>query len=192
MNIAKGWLMSLVVNLYAGPGAGKTTTALRLTSDLKLRGLNVEYVSEYVKDAAWWGHLDVFDQPDLCFAGQHRALRTVHAKCDVVVCDSPINLPIVYATSLAGYPHAEFSALVHKLFSSYDNLNLLIDRGQLPYEPIGRNQTYHEALAVDSAVDTFLGDNDIPRIKFDPKNDTQYQTVLRYITKQQISRKKGL
>lgn len=39
------------INLYAGPGAGKSTTAAMQFAKLKIAGHSIELVSEYVK--AW-------------------------------------------------------------------------------------------------------------------------------------------
>lgn len=44
---------ALVVNLFGGPGCGKSTTMARLFADLKTRGLNVEMVSEFAKDLVY-------------------------------------------------------------------------------------------------------------------------------------------
>ena len=41
---------TLVINLFGGPGCGKSTTMARLFADLKARGYNVEMVSEFAKD----------------------------------------------------------------------------------------------------------------------------------------------
>ena len=43
-----------VVNLYGGPGAGKSTAALQLVAELKKRGINADYVSEYAKELTGW------------------------------------------------------------------------------------------------------------------------------------------
>lgn len=42
-----------IINLYGGPGAGKSTSAAFLYYLLKANGFNVELVREYVKDWAW-------------------------------------------------------------------------------------------------------------------------------------------
>ena len=41
---------TLIVNLLAGSGAGKSTNAARLFAMLKDRGIETELVTEYVKD----------------------------------------------------------------------------------------------------------------------------------------------
>ena len=40
---------TLLVNLYAGPGAGKSTGAAYIFAKLKMAGIDCEYVSEYAK-----------------------------------------------------------------------------------------------------------------------------------------------
>ena len=42
-----------VINLFGGPGCGKSTTAADLFARMKLRGLSVELVTEYAKDVVW-------------------------------------------------------------------------------------------------------------------------------------------
>ena len=39
--------LPLVINAYGGPCSGKSTTCLHLVAELKKRGYNAEYVSEY-------------------------------------------------------------------------------------------------------------------------------------------------
>jgi len=38
-----------VINLFAGPGAGKSTTAAGLFAEMKRANVDVELVTEYVK-----------------------------------------------------------------------------------------------------------------------------------------------
>ena len=42
-----------IINLYGGPGAGKSTSASDLFVILKERGVNAELAREYVKRWAW-------------------------------------------------------------------------------------------------------------------------------------------
>lgn len=43
----------LVVNLFGTPGAGKSTGAAYIFSELKMRGINAELVIEFAKDKVW-------------------------------------------------------------------------------------------------------------------------------------------
>lgn len=44
-----------IINIWAGPGAGKSTTAAETFALCKKAGLGVELRTEYVKDWAWRG-----------------------------------------------------------------------------------------------------------------------------------------
>jgi adenylylsulfate kinase-like enzyme len=39
-----------VINLFGGPGTGKSTLAAALFTDLKMKGINAELVTEFAKD----------------------------------------------------------------------------------------------------------------------------------------------
>ena len=45
----------LVVNLFGAPGAGKSTGASYVFSQLKMMGVNAELVTEFAKDKVWEG-----------------------------------------------------------------------------------------------------------------------------------------
>lgn len=51
---------SIVVNLFAGPGADKSTGATYIFSKLKMLGIDAEYVSEFAKDKVWEENERVF------------------------------------------------------------------------------------------------------------------------------------
>lgn len=42
-----------VINLFGGPGIGKSTLAAGLFEHMKIAGFNVELVNEYAKDMVW-------------------------------------------------------------------------------------------------------------------------------------------
>jgi hypothetical protein len=41
---------TIIINLFAGPSAGKTTSALTMVSALKREGIVAEYIPEYPKE----------------------------------------------------------------------------------------------------------------------------------------------
>jgi hypothetical protein len=88
--------MTQVINLIGGSGLGKSTTAAGLFSEMKLRGLHVELVTEYVKKWAWQGKkIDPLDQP-LIFGKQAHAESILYGKVDWIVTDSPLILSALY------------------------------------------------------------------------------------------------
>lgn len=51
----------IVVNLFGAPGAGKSTGAARIFSNLKMAGINAELVTEFAKDKVWEENKAVFN-----------------------------------------------------------------------------------------------------------------------------------
>ena len=47
--------MTKVINLFGGPGAGKSTIAAGLFYNMKIAGYNVERADEWIKDKVYEG-----------------------------------------------------------------------------------------------------------------------------------------
>jgi adenylate kinase family enzyme len=151
---------SLVVNFFAGPGAGKTTCAWELAAALKKLGLVVEYASEYTKELVWEERDDLLngsrENQNMVFAEQKRRLDRLVGKVDVIVTDSPLLLQVCYVKEDAD--RFETDALT--AHNSYHNFNLFISRGA-EYEQQGRVQNRSEAETIDESVKDMLKRNGI-------------------------------
>lgn len=65
-----------VINLFAGPGSGKSTTCAGVFSKLKLAGVNCEMALEYAKDKVWEQSFHTLDNQIYIFGKQlHRLWR---------------------------------------------------------------------------------------------------------------------
>jgi hypothetical protein len=96
--------MTTIINLYAGPGAGKSTSAANLFAHLKQKHYNVELVSEYVKVWAYQGKpIGVYDQLYVQAKQMHRESQLLN-KVDFIITDSPVWLCAYYAKHY--YPKA--------------------------------------------------------------------------------------
>lgn len=137
-----------VINLYGGPCAGKSVTAVDIFSNLKKKGLNVELVTEYAKDMTWEDRHNILCDPDYIFAKQHRRQRRLVGKVDIIITDSPLRLSTFYASKYAwtGFPVEQFTDMVNLCDAQFDNFNVFLDRAG-EYNPVGRNQTEEEADA---------------------------------------------
>ena len=63
-----------VINLFAGPGSGKSTTAAGLFYHLKTMNKKVEYVSEYAKDLIYENRFERLNDYLYMLAKQHHRL----------------------------------------------------------------------------------------------------------------------
>ena len=137
-----------VINLFAGPGAGKSTTAAGVFYRMKTMGLNVELITEYAKDMTWEARYNVLADQLYVFAKQHRRQLRVKDQVDYIVTDSPLLLCLHYAPD--DYP-ASFERLVLDMWGEFDNHNFFLLR-EKPYVQIGRSQTEEEARQIDLAL----------------------------------------
>ncbi|CCF85887.1 AAA family ATPase [Nitrolancea hollandica] len=140
-----------VVNLYAGPGAGKSTTAAGVFSLLKLHGVNAELVTEFAKDLTWEGSQAVLANQDYVLGQQYHRLWRLNGKVDIIVTDSPLLLSLVYGDT----SNWRFVHYVESLYSNFNNVNYFIERVK-PYQEAGRNQTEDEARDLDRSIRDML------------------------------------
>jgi len=149
-----------VVNLFGGPGTGKSTTAAGLFHLMKLQSMEVELVTEYAKDLVWAERDMMFTEQDYIFAKQNHRLRRLRGKVDWVVTDSSLILGHFYIPD--DFPGREpFCQFVNEMYNSYDNVNIFLVRDK-KYNPNGRNQTEDEAKAIDKMIMDYLNVNNIP------------------------------
>lgn len=149
---------TLVVNLIAGSGAGKSTNAARLFSMLKDLGVECELVTEYVKDMVWEGRTEIFNCQPYIFGKQLYKLQRVKGKVDVIITDRPICLDMIYDPE----QDDDFRRYSLKQFNKFNNLNVFLKRNK-KFSPNGRNEkTIEEAIKVDNSILKALDEAIIP------------------------------
>lgn len=151
---------TLVINMFAGPGAGKTTCAWEIASKLKKLGYVTEYVGEYAKELVWDGRVDLLEgtavKQKAVYDEQKRRIDRLLGKVDFVVTDSPPILSMVYLKESA----PDFEKQMVEDFHKYHTFNIFIERS-VHYEKEGRLQTLEEAKALDMGVKSFLKEHNI-------------------------------
>lgn len=149
---------TVVVNMFAGPGAGKTTCAWEVASALKKKGLVVEYVSEVAKEYVWDNNLEMLngsvENQRRLFEEQDRRVQRLMGKVEVVVTDSPILLNTIYLKE----NNPQFKEEVVKRFRKQNNFNVFVERGK-HYEKEGRIHDYAESVSIDTQIQDLLSDN---------------------------------
>lgn len=137
-----------VINLFGGPGSGKSTTAAGLFFKMKHIGLKVELVTEFAKDCTYEGGHTLPDQ--LAVLGeQHRRLSRLEGHVDWAITDSPLLLGAIYAKG--DFDCREFENAVTWAFNRFDNHNFLLVRNE-PYSTYGRTQSFEEACEIDDKI----------------------------------------
>lgn len=138
--------MTLIVNLWGGPGSGKSTTAAGLFARMKLAGAKVELAHEFAKEVVYKGDLDTLEDQWYVTGHQANRLRRLVGKVDFVINDSPLPLGIVYAKP--PFTRDWFTEAIWGLYDTFRNTNFWIQRVR-PYAQYGRVQSEAEAHEVD-------------------------------------------
>lgn len=148
-----------VINLFAGPGAGKSTTAVGLFFKMKCAGHNVELVTEYAKELVYQNSPLLRFQEHVTNQQIKRQQRLV-GNVQFAITDSPLLLGLVYGERDPWWLRDEANALL-ETWKEFDNISFFIDRVK-PYQPYGRRQSEASARAVDQKVLQMLHDHAIP------------------------------
>lgn len=144
---------TLVVNIFGGPGTGKSTAAAYIFARLKMKGIDCEYVTEYAKDKVWENNSEAFRNQIYIGGKQSFKISRCAGKVDVIVTDSPILLSAAYETK---NPHYRDTMIYE--FNKYVNFNILMKR-VVNYDHNGRNQNEKEALEIDRRIEELIETN---------------------------------
>lgn len=173
----------IVVNLFGAPGSGKSTGAAYLFSKLKLRGINVELVTEFAKNKVYEENKAVFQDQLYILGKQEFKLSRIKDKVDIAVIDSPILLSLFYGNNI--YP--SFNQLVKEVFDNYQNLNFFINREKV-YNPNGRFQTEEESNKISQQLKEILQINKINYLDF-PGTEDGYNDIIKILENYPLSSK---
>lgn len=150
--------MTLVVNLFAGPGTGKSTNTALIFGKLKIAGVNAEIVHEFAKDLVWEErHTALGYQPYIAGKQLYHVHRLL-GKVDVIVTDSPILFCSHIYNKADGPADACFREFVLQTFKSWNTFNVFLRRNIdiHPFLEAGRNQTLAEAIELDRQIANLL------------------------------------
>jgi hypothetical protein len=183
---------TVVINLFAGAGAGKSTFAASIFSELKLRGLHAELVREFIKRWVWEGRTPVvgkFEQIYI-FGQQAQEEGILYEKLDYLVTDSPLLLVPFYEEHLFGKKIVEpavFNFIEHAKENGVEYINFWLPRPD-HYEERGRNQTEEEAKELDSKLKEWLLNKGVALIELPIKHKDRVEKVLEILNLTHIPR----
>lgn len=172
--------MTTVINLFGGPGIGKSTTALGLAYKMKLAGIDCEYVQEYVKKWAWRGQaVGPFDQ-SMLFGNQSYNESLMYGKVDFLVTDSPILLCGYYECHYNDHKIVEPSILSYLDVcrqKGVQHVNFMLTRA-FEYRQEGRFETEEQAYAVDKGLKEYLHELGVEFTEITDNGEERVSTIL--------------
>ncbi len=172
--------MSKIINLFGGPGIGKSSIASGLIYKLKKRHISCDNPYEFPKLLAWDDNYSAIQDQLYVLANQHRGIVKSYNKVDYVVLDSPILLSLVYKNLYNGnnYPSSLYGKLfedmVLDLHKKYDNINIFLNRNteEFSFNNKERYQNIEESIAIDTQIKKLLTDNSINFTEIEVGNKT--------------------
>ena len=148
--------MTTVVNIFGGPGVGKSTTAAGLFHNLKCKQFEVELVTEYAKDMVWEKRHTIMDDQLYIFAKQYRRISRLIGQVDFIITDSPLLLSCAYIRD--GY-YQNLKPLVFEIFTNFTNLNFVIQRSPVAgFNQNGRVQDLTQSMELDATIIQLLNE----------------------------------
>lgn len=142
----------LVINLFGGPGSGKTTTAAELFAALKKRHYNVELVTEFAKDLIMQNNPDALMHQFYVTGVQAHRIWSAAQKMQVVVVDSPILLGPIYDQRNS----KAFLQLCIEYHQELNNLNIFLGRKGVQHSMVGRVHSLTESVGLDNRIHRLL------------------------------------
>lgn len=149
-------MSALIVNLFSGPGAGKSTMAAHVFAELKWAGVNCELATEYAKEKVWEGSFNVLNNQRLVYGKQYHMIWRPSQHVDAVITDSPILLSAIYSLP----EDILLRSLIVEDFKKFRNLNFFLKRYK-KYVQTGRMQDEEQAKEKDNEIKQLLLDNGI-------------------------------
>jgi len=149
-----------IINLFGGPGTGKSTMAAKLYVQMKMSSLNIELAREAAKDFVWEGStqfLTVTEYKLFNFAHQYKRIIDLYGKVDYIISDSPLLLYAFYSSEW--YELVQF---IRHCNSKFNNVNLFVDRSKRVFVEAGRLHIKEEAIQIDKDVEIMLNEMNEP------------------------------
>ena len=145
------------VCLWGAAGAGKSAKAAYLFASLRSDGFSVELVQETIKLWAYQKRKPKsFDQCFIMANQLHAEDKLFQCGVKSIVTDSPVLMSVFYSieSHFACWP--ELLAIAKMFDAKHDTMNILLMRGSIPYEQIGRYHTEEEAEEVHERMKKFM------------------------------------
>lgn len=138
---------TLVLNLYAGPGTGKSTTCAGVFSWLKNKGVNCEVALEVAKDFCWENSPHLLANQIYIFGLQHHRIHRLLGQVDVIITDAPLLHSVIYDSGKNEY----LTPLVLEEHLQLNSLDVFLQRVK-PFNPKGRVHDEEQSRAIDKRI----------------------------------------
>lgn len=142
-------MQTTCINIFGGPGIGKSTFAAELFVAMKKKHILTELTTEYAKDLIWQDRPNMLNNQISVLGEQWDRIQRLVDKVQYIINDSPTLLSSIYAPE--EYPKS-FHELVLWTHKKNKRLNLILPRHEEEYEAFGRIQNEKTAKNIDIKI----------------------------------------
>ncbi len=157
--------MTKIINIFGGPGVGKSTVIAGVFHEMKINQISVEVANEYAKDLVWNNQLDILHEDQLyVFAHQHRRIYRLVDKVDYIIADCPLLMCIPYIAE--GF-YTTLEPLIVEAWNNFDNQSFVLNRPKgFKYESGGRYQNEEGSIEKHNQIVAVLNKYNVPYTEF--------------------------
>jgi len=176
-------MKTIVINIYGGPGTGKSVTAAMLYSVLATSSRYgvVEHVTEYAKQLVWRIKRNpeiikkLKDQEHVSNEQTERVV-SVCGQADFIITDSPIRMGLVYQLyNNKDKKEEQYNKIENMMITAekeYEEVNIFLRRStNEKFQKEGRIHSEEESLDLDKRIENHLVENHIPYVEIYNKSD---------------------
>jgi hypothetical protein len=149
-------MQSVVVNIFGAPGAGKSSFAALVFTEMKRVGANVELVTEVAKDLVYRHDYRGLKMQFPVAGVQYERVQRLVGQVEFIITDSPVLLSSIYAPD--EYPRS-FHELMSWAHQSNPSVNVMLPLLAERYRPDGRIHNLEQAQALDHRIDAVVRGN---------------------------------
>lgn len=145
------------INIFGGPGCGKSTVAASVFSRLKADEHEMELVDEYVKSWAYEKReICSFDQAYLFMQQLRKEHLVLRNSAGCIITDSPLGLSICYARR-DGFKRWEcLQQIADDFEEEFPSINIILEREECKYKQEGRYENLDQAIIMDNVIYNYL------------------------------------
>ena len=156
------------IQLFGGPGTGKSTTAAGLFYKMKSNDMQVEYIQEFAKELTFSRDYTRLSDQLLILGEQHHRMRRLENQVEFLIHDSPFIMGLTYLDNDPHLPKDKYIDLIAGMYNTYNNINIFIERNEThSYQEYGRSQSFEEAIKKEEEIKNMLDEQGIKYITLD-------------------------
>lgn len=168
-------MAKLIVNLIGAPATRKSTTAFALFAELKKRGINCEVAAEVAKEYVFENNKNALEYQLIVWASQAYRLWNAANHTDIVLCDAPLLLGLIYLTSAS----VSMCNVILEEHHKYTSLNILMPfRVDDIYSMSGRVHNFTEAETIHQNIQDVLDIHNIPFIRYEDYTEHELVSII--------------